>query len=367
MMTRLRPHVAGLIVVAVCLYLPEPALAWEPAETCGGYNVTWPSAFYIRRNSCSISDPGSRYNAISDQMSRWRNVGGMRPMVYWSMYTQPNCLIDDEDEINEIAFVPSEQIGGSGGRAIVTTDDCWLPGDEDYDSVKIFIANDVGGTVGQPEPEIPSSAVGNGYLRHTILHELGHAHGLDHENVLNIMTNGSFTGNAFGRFGGDSERIDVWPDDAKGGRALYPESGSEVNIFATSQYVLNNNIYNGNGLRQDSEITKCPGETVETKFGAGNNGTTTVSFVERFYVSTSDSSWSGTGGIALAYYNGVYGKETTFTLVKTFTVPSVSPYSASLHYLYHAVDYNDQVNEGRESDNVSRSALRIRITSSGCP
>lgn len=304
---------------------------------------------------------------MTDQINRWRNVGRMREMVGWSAFSNPSCVIDSSDEINEIAFVPSAQIDGNGGRTILTTDWCVLPGDEDYDSAKIFIAADVGGTVGQPEPEIPSSAVGNGYLRHTILHELGHAHGLDHENVLNIMTNGSFTGNAFGRFGGNSERIDVWPDDAKGGRALYPESGSEVNIFATSQYVSNSNIYNGNDRRDDSEVTRCPGATVTTKFGAGNNGTTTVSFVERFYVSTSDSSWSGTGGIALAYYNGVYSKETTFTLTKTFTVPSISPYGASLHYLYHAVDYNDQVNEGRETDNVARSALRVRISSAGCP
>jgi len=40
---------------------------------------------------------------------------------------------------------------------------------------------------------------------------------------------------------------------------------------------------------------------------------------------------------------------------------------ASLHYLYRAVDHDDQVNEGRETDNVARSALRIRLTSSGCP
>ena len=360
MSASLRSPVVGLVVAAVCLYLPEHALAREPQETCGGYNVTWPSAFYIRRNTCSIPDPGSRYNAISDQMSRWRNVGGMRAMVYWSAYTQTNCIIDPNDEINEIAFVPTAQIDGNGGRAIMTTDDCWLPGDEDYDSVKIFIAADVGGTVGQPEPEIPSSAVGNGYLRHTILHELGHAHGLDHENVLNIMTDGSVTGNAFGRLGGDSERIDVWPDDAKGGRALYPDSGSEVNIFATGQCVSNGNIYNGNGQRRTIELDACPGGVWATTFGAGNNGTTTVSFVERFYISTSSTSWSGTGGTSLSFYNGVYGKETMFTLVKQFTMPNVG---IGTYYLYHAVDYNDQVNEGRESDNVSRHAIRLKVQS----
>jgi len=142
---------------------------------------------------------------------------------------------------------------------------------------------------------------------------------------------------------------------------MYPESGTEVKIFTTSQYVDNGSIYNGNGQRKESSLDACPGSIFGTTFGAGNNGTTTVSFVERYYISTSSSSWSGTGGTALAYYNGVFGKETMFWYVKNFTMPNVG---VGTYYLYHAVDYDNQVNEGRESDNVSRHAMKLRVPSS---
>lgn len=37
------------LVVAACVNLPADALAWEPMSTCGGYNVTWPSPFYLQQ------------------------------------------------------------------------------------------------------------------------------------------------------------------------------------------------------------------------------------------------------------------------------------------------------------------------------
>lgn len=148
----LRLPVGGLVVVTICVCLPKHALSWQPQETCGGYNVTWPSPFYLQQNTCSIPSGSTRYAAVTDQINRWRNVGGMRAMVGWSAFSNPSCVIDSNDEINEIAFIPKAQIDGSGGRTILTTDWCVLPGDEDYDSAKIFIASTRVGTRSSRSP-----------------------------------------------------------------------------------------------------------------------------------------------------------------------------------------------------------------------
>lgn len=365
---------AALVAVTAT---PSIAMAYSWHETCGGSPVIWDQTFYMVRNAYSLPTNGSRHAMMTDMINRWRNVGAAQNIMAESFYSTSGSTVYLDDGINDVAFVAKEELeecyynsnfqlecDSNAGTMFPETDGCWLPGDQEYVETDVWVTDDFGGTTGQPEPNIPGSAEGAGFLRHLMAHELGHAHGLGHYDWLNLMHDGSTMGNRFGRFGGDGDRIDVWPDDAQGLRVLYPAGGSETNIFATSQRAASNGYTTNNdgNITGSGTIAKCPGSSFTLTFTIGNNGTTQVSFAERYYLATSSVQWSG-GGTTLATYNGVFNANALISFNHTFAMPNLP---TGTYYVYHHVDYNGQVSESREDDNVARHPTRVEVLAS-CP
>jgi len=131
-------------------------------------------------------------------------------------------------------------------------------------------------------------------------------------------------------------------------------------VFTTSQRIANGLVTNNNGQFKESDFNICPGGTFAITFTTGNNGTQSVSFAERYYITSSSSAWSG-GGTTLAVYNGFFYANALVSFNHTFIMPS---FGAGTYYVYHAVDYNGQVSESREDDNVARHPYVLKVAAS---
>lgn len=339
---------------AASLLAPRGASAFDYL-TCGGDPIVAEgNTLQLTQNTYSISCPGSRCGAMNNGVDRWNGVQGMVNVFSWSVFGNPSSTIDLDDGVNDVAVVSAGSIDNNAGLTVRVISGCEIV------EANVMVSSDLG--FGQPEPIITTGNEGKwGHGRFTFLHELGHGLGLQHYTALNFMRQGgegSF--HRFVRIGGDDERVDPMPDDAAGGRFLYPTGSSETNILATSQKMAGGHATNNHGHTSETTIISCTsgGGQFSTDFTGANNGTTYVTHNERWRLSTSSSAWSGGGTTLGTWYGGTYGPNGVYTSNKTFTIPALP---VGIYYLYHEVDFSNGTSETRESDNVARQALRIQV------
>lgn len=345
---------------------------------CNGNAVKWTSPPEFTRNTCSIPYNGTRWNAYANALNRWNGIGAMQNILQDNGAVFSWCIPDDygldnlDNSTNEVAVVDPSQLDGGNASGITFRHYTWCFLDQSITEADVFVG-DVH-NMGQPEPIITSSGGGLGKGRETFLHEFGHALGLDHYGTFNMMRSGQSTSSSgFIRFGGSGERIDAAPDDAAGGRFLYPASGSERNVFAASQKHVNGTTFpfgtvitNADGGLSQKTLNVCNstgGVFNDLKFTGGNNGTVSVTHNEKWYLSASSSQWSATSIVVSTWYGGTWNANGHYYSLHTITVP---PLPTGIYYLYHQVDSSFGDAESREDDNVSRTVYRFNVTGTAC-
>lgn len=340
-----RKSIFAAAVLLTGFFLASHANAYSYWE-CGGVKVVWSNPFGMTQNTYSIKPGGARELAVDKAIKRWQNVDGMVNMVYKTSSVNPGSSIAQLNFHSDVAVVPLSSLNGAIGLTLMMHDGCFFGGDMEYIEADVVAAH----TLDFGAVEETALPLGSG--RQVFIHEFGHAHGLGHAQTFNLMR----VATPLPLVGGPSETVDVLPDDAKGGRFLYPTGNDEVNLFASAHRRTSSDTITTNN---SGTVTFCKGGGGTLKINAtvGNNGTVNVQQTERWWVSTSKTAHSG--GIKIGQWNnGTFLANKVHTRELEFTMPALDP---GTYFLYHGVDVLDEVNESREDDNNVREALVIKV------
>jgi hypothetical protein len=315
---------------------------------CGGVKVVWSNPFGMTQNTTSIKPGGPREAAVDKAIARWQNVIGMEDMVFMTSSVNTGSSIAQANFHSDVAVVPAGSLGpGIAGLTLMLHDGCFFGGDMEWIEADVVAEADL--DFGEVDEVDLSSGSGRG----TFLHEFGHAHGLDHVQSFNVMR----TAIPVPHIGGPGEHLDVLPDDAQGGRFLYPTGNPEVNLFASPHRRSSDDKIKTNN---SGTVTFCKGGggTLTVNATVGNNGTVDVQQTERWWVSTSKTAHNGGGTQIGQVNNSTYFANKVKTKERTFTMPALAP---GTYFLYHGVDVLDEVDESVEGDNNTREALVIKV------
>lgn len=315
--------------------------------TCNGNPIVWSGPFFVLQNLGSISSGGSREKAVDNAIGRWNGIIGMTDMVIKFPGGSGGTTITTGDGVNDVAVAPRANIGGNNGLTLLTYSLCVF--ESSWGEADIFAASDLSYATVQQDVLVSNSG------RSTFMHEFGHAVGLDHHQLFNNMR----TPQPRGVVGGTGETIDALPDDAAGGRFLYPTGNDEINLFATAQRLKTSTdqiLMNHTGA-----VAFCSsgGQSITLNSTVGNNGTKNVTQNERWWVSTSSNAFKFTDGIQIfGWNNSTFKANKVLTRQVTFDMPALPVGS---YFLFHGVDAKKEVDESREDDNVVREGLKINI------
>ena len=342
---RCKDFLLGAVFLAYCS-LTTSAHAYT-YWTCGGEKVVWDDSFSMVQNTFSIPPGGLRESTLSNAINRWRGVRGVLDMVSKSPFVNPGSTYGIDDDQNDAVVVKRSDIGGNNGLTTLIHDGCFLPGDMEWLEADVQVASDMSFAA----PGETSLATDLG--RDTFIHEFGHAHGLDHAQGFNNMRGLQ----PRPKVGGPGEKIDVLPDDAQGGRFLYPSGKTEHNLFASAQRrdIGTDTIVNN----ASGTVFSCTGGggTLTINSTVGNNGTVNVTQTERWWLNTSSAGHSG--GILLGQWNNsTFVANSAHTRLITLTMPALP---AGTYFLFHGVDVFNVADESRENDNNVREALVVEV------
>ena len=311
---------------------------------CNGNPIVWSDPFEMMQNTFSIPGGSTRADAMINAVDRWNGVIGMKNMVSMSVFGTTGKVIFTGDGQNDVAVTAPVNIGGNNGLTLMIRSWCVLS--SSWSEADVFVASPLSfGPV--PENSLTSTSG-----RSTFLHEFGHAHGLLHQQRANVMR----TPQPRPVVGGTGETMDVLPDDAAGGRFLYPSGFLEINLFASAfrrtsgdQIVLN----------QTGTQTFCSkgGGTLTLNSTIGNNGSILLVQNERWWVSTSSNDHTNQSGFQIFQQNNsVFEQEKTHQKQVTITMPKLP---VGTYFLYHGVDLT--AGESRTDDNAVIEALKIKV------
>lgn len=195
----------------------------------------------------------------------------------------------------------------------------------------------------------------------TYVHEFGHALGLAHASRFTVMhPDGSKAVH-----GGNLYTAGPMPDDAAGGRRLYPSRHSPKNLLASSQRLRSGVLTTNLSGSPASHV--CPGDQITLHLTVGNNGTKSLYADERIFLKRTMYS-SALASHTVANLSGRYFAKGTLDFTATpvdFIVPSHLVRGAT-YYVFHEVDWNNQHKEMRKDDNIVRNPKVIYIKPS-CP
>lgn len=363
MENRRRAISAALAVLAAALLAPGDGAAFQYV-TCGGNPVRWHQAFGMVQNLCSIPVVSGQAAAYVNAIDQWRDVRGMNDMIYhWGAFDAGYCWADLGDEWNDVALVDESVIDGALGSTFVTLDCGGIQ------RVDVLMANWDTQEFFNPDEAFavdPSNPTNTGFI--AFLHEFGHAHGLaitptgggdNHPLGFSVMR--SSTPLPLGGGGEAVYHARPMPDDADGGRFLYPSGKQQVNVFASAQQLSGSSIVDTAAF---ATVNRCPGDSVTFQWTAVNPGTVPITSDHRFYIADSPSAHGEAGFTLGTWFSATVNPGGEVSPTVTLQVPCGTP--PGLYWLYHSADDGDQVAEGLEDDNVVHNPMTIQVLSCGC-
>ncbi|RKG67052.1 hypothetical protein D7V80_17360 [Corallococcus sp. CA054B] len=332
----------GVVAALVLGGMEAGAAAWD---TCNGTPVKWYSGPVVYRNRCSIPDSGNVNAAYWNGLRQWDDLSHI--VAGYNVNAATDCSLDHSDGQNEIGLCDRASIDGNNGVTYSVVGLCFI-GSNGIDEADVCIASDLDFT-----PRNGNAFGTSG--RSTFVHEAGHFFGFKHEGGHSILRTSPPH-----LVTGGYESSTLWPTNAQGMNTLYGYSVTKPNLLPSSMGVVGDVAQT---LDPAGTKSVCRGTAQSVKFYVGNLGNAAVSSYSMrvrlsptappngYYESTHVV---GTFTHSLgAFSEGIYSLG--------FTVPSSLPYNT--YYVYLDMDPAGAVDELRENDNTTVSAMLLRV---GC-
>lgn len=341
---------ASLTPIALGMLLPSVGNAYH-YTTCNNHAYRWAGGSTdVALMSCSAPAGSEKADDLIYGFEEWNAVQSMRDVFDWS-YGNSACAVNTGNGRSEVGFVTREAIDGALGLTLRRySGGCWAWSRQiDIIEADVFINGDANLEAGNPE-ECNQKRLGQ---RTTIMHELGHALGLNHDDehmALMMSTDGE------GKYCGN-RMIEPHPDDATGGRRLYGQAGesrdlaaSEFKVVAADRVALNS--------QPNNTETLCPGSRHTVDWSVANLGTVDETYNVRWYLSENRRITDLDHPIA-TNLGAIQNAGHFSTWRRQLTIPQDVP--PGLYFLGHLVDYDERIWERRGDNNYTYMASRIRV------
>lgn len=347
---RVDPRVRRLLIAAIVglVGLPTVASAYR-YNTCNRTPYAWDGdGLDFEIMSCSAPRGSQRADDLIYGMQEWNAVQSMDDM-FDQRWNDGGCLVRTGNGRNEVGFVAGAAIDGALGLTLRRySGACWSwSRDIDIIEADVFVNGDAALEAGNPA-ECNRKRVGQ---RTTVIHELGHALGLNHEpNQMALMMPTDGEGKYCGHY-----TISPHPDDASGGRQLYGNGARSRDLAASEFRHVGPDRVTTNS---DGAIRSfCPGDRHLVRWSVANLGTVNETYNVRWYLSTNNRITTADRVIA-TNYRAVQNAGYFSTWQRTITIPHIP---AGLYFLGHLVDFDERIWERRGDNNSTYMASRIRI------
>lgn len=316
---------------------------------------------------CSMPEGSSQLRAFFSALYEVRNY--VAALGFGSGYRRIHngrCIIEHDNGRSDVALVNRADLDGALGLTITETDGCNFSWEtESIVTADVMVASDLDFQRADESAVIVKAPSGTRVGALVMLHEVGHALGLEHSNGFAVMRNGlgaraPFVGMTPGSGGLCSE---LTGDDVYGISRIYGFDPSYRNIFVSSQLLLNGRLVdnnldptNGNAVHPDPLLV-CPGDKVNFYATIGNNSSVREESQMALYADIDPNAYRFPGSAALALYNVSLGRgEGSFPV--QFTVPGSLPANVTQSVFVSIPTTNPFERKGY--DNAARSRLRIR-------
>lgn len=360
-----RPWCLGALAMLAAATSSRWAGAWEALECSGQVYAGIHSAVTFAIDRCDTPDGSSEDAVIDYAVAAWNNIFGM-----WDRFNAPvngdnNCDVPAATSGSwQLALVPANDAlldGNAGMTSSLSPSDCTNNG------AMLGASVVVDQTLSLTALSELSQSLG---ARETLIHELGHVLGANHEdgNMSVMCTSTAGSCGKVGRFsaaGGvgtpDIRSETLLPDDADFA-FQYHSSTSTGNVDA----IVSPWRYSSGPVRNYGPTTRtlCPGQSTTVQFSYGNKGKVNIAQASpvglRVVVSnnttistgdvtaTSGTFWADSGGFG--------------TTTWSFTVPALA---SGTYHVGIIADPTSAFTEDDEWNNAAETGLRIFVPT-GC-
>jgi hypothetical protein len=242
---------------------------------------------------CSMPSGSASERAFSSALYETRNY--VKALGFGSGVASVHngvCVIEHDNGRSDVALVKRADIDGRLGLTRKERD-C-----EDIITADIMVASDLNFERADGSTVITFAPVGAKFGALAMLHEIGHALGLEHSSGFAVMRDGRallpFVGMTPNSGGLGSE---LTGDDVLGISKIYGFDPSYRNVFVSSQLLRNGMLVNNNidptlgDAPHPNPLLVCPGDRVNFYATVGNNSSVREQFQVAIYADSDDEPW----------------------------------------------------------------------------
>lgn len=314
---------------------------------------------------CSMPSGSAQERAFFSGLYETRNyVTALGFGAGFQFIRNGQCFIQHDNNRSDVALVNRADIDGRLGLTMMAWDRCnfsWE--DQHIITADVMIASDLNFERADESTVITQAPAGTKIGAIAMLHELGHALGLEHSSGFSVMRNGISARLPFvGMLPGRGLNSELTGDDVWGISQIYGFNSIYRNLFVSSQLLRNGILVNNNidPTRGDAPhpdpLLVCPGDQVNFFASVGNNGSVREQFQVAIYADSDPNAYYFPTSGALRVYDVSMGQGDGSFPVQ-FTVPASIPANET-QSIFVSIPTNSFDYKGY--DNSARSRLRIR-------